>query len=936
MGDTSSTKMQQMNLNFAVLCFLFPTSFAFLAHNIFETGDPRLFPLFCVDSSEQLATLATNTSTQQLVIKDAVKNSVGRFLSERHHRPLPPQPQNLSLSELYQTYLDDCASPDRFILAVNELVDNAAKLDILPGLKDNPKFHFDAESILEAQATLVERQGLLVTTIMTESKFSAARQLLGRSLHSLTTFYAHTNWVELGNIEPLDGLGLPGGQLPELASDSSPACNASNIITSGLTSGYLPDQPDSETRCRHGSAKDVPGSGGINKDTGSECWSQHAQYHQEAARQAALAVEGYLDHLRFIIGDNNFGHLFELSQGSALVIAIDRSPSMKEEIEAVKSKVGDIVQAAVEKGTEISRYVLVPFDDPTVPDPIVTSDPEEFLRAIGPLEANGGSTEQFWTAVQLGLTNAPPFSDIIVFTDEPGNDGERKDNVIGLAESLSSKVSVICSGDCLNQDHLDLCAATGGLCIRFEKVDSSTIVDLLSSSIEESKAIIAQFRDLTGLQKLSLHLDSSLVNKPEAWTEIQISGRMQLMNLVSPMQDINVDLMDNNSIANSGLQMEVKIRTGDLLFVRFRPSQAGQWLLTLQGSGSDIFSATVTASCTFSFLGTFRYLDLDTNPPNLHKLPGRPVRNSSPTLMLTLAGNFTEYIKPTETLTVSFVDQKGVAILNESHTTIYSGGEDVIIQTSYPSNGGLPNQSFYVRLEGRDLSTGDVFHRLLPTMVTPVPTQVEVTATSALLEANPGNTTSADFLITDFGEPTEVIINIFDDKGFLVDFNPKSVAMNHDSSETITTTFSIPSTTAVGTVSTITVTAQSSLDGTSNSASVTLTVVTGLTDLQPPVCRLPLQDEGPPCMGTPPDECHTEDWTLLAGVQDSNSGLGEVRANSVGGGNLTADFVVGTTEQVKVEYTTSCCNSNVSLTLVDIFGNWAKGCGTEFTMQMKE
>ena len=634
--------------------------------------------------------------------------------------------------------------------------------------------------------------------------------------------------------------------------------------------------------------------------------------------------------LRFIIGDDNFGHLFELSQGSALVIAIDRSGSMGDEIEAVKSKVGDIVQAAVEKGTDISRYVLVPFDDPPVPDPIVTSDPEEFLRAIGPLAANGGGTEQFWTAVQIGLTNAPPFSDIIVFTDEKGDDEERKDNVIGLAESLSSKVSVIYSGGSLIQNHLDLCAASGGLCIQFEKADSSTIVDLLSSSIEESKAIIAQFRDLTGLQKLSLHLDSSLVNKPEAWTEIQISGRMQLMSLMSPGQDINVDLMDDNSIANSGLQMEVKIRTADLLFVRFQPSQAGKWFLDLQGSGSDIFSSTVTASCTFSVLGTFRYLDLNTNHPNLHKLPGRPIRNSAPTFMVTLTGNFKEYIKPTDTLAISFVDHMGSAIPNESHKTVYSGGEDVIVQTSYPSDGGLTDQSFYVRLEGRDQSTGDVFHRLLPTLVTPVSTQVAVTASSALLEANPGNTTSADFLITDFGEPTEVIINIFDDKGFLVDFNPKSVAMNHDSSETITATFSVPSNTEVGTVSTITVTAKSSLDQTSNSASVTLTVVTGgELDIQPPVCRFALQEEGRPCMETPPEECHTEDWSLVAGVQDYNSGLGEVRANSEGEGILTADFVVGTTEQVEVEYTTSCCNSNISLTLVDIVGNWAIGCSID-------
>merc|ERR1719334_178814 len=85
-------------------------------------------------------------------------------------------------------------------------------------------------------------------------------------------------------------------------------------------------------------------------------------------------------------------------------------------------------------------------------------------------------------------------------------------------------------------------------------------------------------------------------------------------------------------------------------------------------------------------------------------------------------------------------------------------------------------------------------------------------------------------------------------------------------------------------------------------------------------------------MGTAPDQCMTEEWSLLASVQDTNSGLGEVRANSASTGNLTADFAVGTTDPVQVEYIASCCNPNVSLTVVDIFGNWATGCGTEFTM----
>ena len=63
-----------------------------------------------------------------------------------------------------------------------------------------------------------------------------------------------------------------------------------------------------------------------------------------------------------------------------------------------------------------------------------------------------------------------------------------KDSVIGLAESLFSKVSVVFSGAPLPEDHADLCASTGGLCILFNQVDAGDIVELLSSSIEESKS----------------------------------------------------------------------------------------------------------------------------------------------------------------------------------------------------------------------------------------------------------------------------------------------------------------------------------------------------------------------------------------------------------------------------------------------------------------
>ena len=148
--------------------------------------------------------------------------------------------------------------------------------------------------------------------------------------------------------------------------------------------------------------------------------------------------------------------------------------------------------------------------------------------------------------------------------------------------------------------------------------------------------------------------------KPKA----KISGQMTQMMLQH--ESLMVDLADDASMAASGVQINVTVRTNDLLFFKFRPNSPGVWQFFLNSVST--YSTTVTASCTFSFLGTFRYLDMATNHPNLHKLPGRPVRNSSPTLLLTLTGHYKDNIQALKT--VSFVDQTGFAI--ESHTILIS------------------------------------------------------------------------------------------------------------------------------------------------------------------------------------------------------------------------------------------------------------------------
>ena len=717
-----------MFLRTAIPClFCVVPAFGFLAHDIFKTRDSRLFDLFCVTNADDLATISQNTSTQQSIFKNAVKRSVSKFLSGTINVPEPSDPELLSLSELYQTFLGPCSSPDRFILAVNELVESAASLDTTTGIKSDPRYHFDGEAILEGQALLVERYALLVTAINTGGKFSDARRLLGRSLHSLALFYAHTSWVEQEEAGPLGGLGLPGGEMPELAGPAAPPCQGSSLEAGvGLTSGYFGG--GGEGRCRHGSREDPPGLGGINKDTGSSCWSQHAALHAQAASLATEAVQNYIDHLRLVVGDENFRQLFDLattsSSGSALVIAIDQSSSMCDEIDQVQRKVTEIVERALQTGIHPSKYVLTPFDDPPVPRPTSTTNPEEYLEAVRRTNCHGGGSEQFWTAVQLSLTNAPSYSDVIVFTDEPGDDRSIKDNVIGLAESLHTQVSVIYSGGNLIQDHLDLCSATGGLCIKFDKVDADQIVALLSSSIEESKAVIAMVKGASSFRGMKVYLDSSLV-ATQSTTEFRISGLMTFMNLQSPDGPV-VDLTDDEAMAAAG--MNVTLRLSDLLQFSFKPAVAGEWLLMINSNG--LYDVTVQASCTFSFLSTFSYLDLQTNHPNLQAVPGRPVIGSVPSLMLTLTGNHNTFVASLDRVT--FYSQIGQDIENHTFAEQWTGQEDLVLETSYPASTGLTGQSFYVRLEGLD-NQGKKFHRVFPTLTSPSSTQVQVTASSAVI-----------------------------------------------------------------------------------------------------------------------------------------------------------------------------------------------------------
>ena len=109
-------------------------------------------------------------------------------------------------------------------------------MDSQAGLKDDPTLHFDSETFVTAQKQLRLRNNQ-INTVADDGKYTTARILLGKNLHTIQKFYAHSNWIELDNTHPAD---LISGVLGTIADNLTDTCiDGSDIITNALTSGYF-------------------------------------------------------------------------------------------------------------------------------------------------------------------------------------------------------------------------------------------------------------------------------------------------------------------------------------------------------------------------------------------------------------------------------------------------------------------------------------------------------------------------------------------------------------------------------------------------------------------------------------------------------------------------------------------------------------------------
>ncbi|XP_076041572.1 uncharacterized protein LOC143025573 [Oratosquilla oratoria] len=917
-------------------------------------SDPDLAGTFCPESGY------TEPWNHKSLTREALRRQVRLFFLDN---PPPGNqsfhlPADATLTAMYRAVFGPTSSPTRFIKAINSITTSNAQMDLMPQSKYDSRLHIDGEQLVEAQQLLQGRYLQLQTSIMRDASYSYGRELLGKSLHTIQKFYAHSSWLEQGKTQVHEALGIPGVFLGDVADLDTATCTDcetpqgacyDNVATEGgISSGYYEyngfedydftiPKPDGHAKCSHGGSLDSSASkdaiGGLNKDTPFACFSPHHYLHEKAASLAIKASEFYISYIRDAIGDNHFRHLLDLYHGSALSIVIDTTGSMTKEINAVKEESRLIVENSA---TEV--YVLVPYNDPHWGPVTQTSDPQEFLTAIDSLSAFGGCCcleEKAWHGLQQALSATPDYSDVFLFTDAGANDAELMEGVIAVAEKKHSRISIVYSYDngraqseeeekepkddlhgareCIGyevtgvDEYQKLATLTGGQFIEIDKFSVDDIVAILGGSVEESKVVLRTLQGIKGAGNLNFPVDDSVVS-----LDFTIAGRVDSAS-VSSASGATYDLTDQAAM-EAASDVEVLTYTDAMKVFKMLSPSMGVWRMeTDGGSSSKDYSVTVGATSTLGLLCDFASLDVTPPHPGYRTLLGRPLVGHSYYVEVVLVGYLESDVY--NVTDMDFVDKAGSVLAHVNY-------EDTIDDEFYIKTEPLPSDHFYIRVDGY-LESGHRFSRMFPTQVVPVRSSVELVINGSSLTALPGDKVQTVFEVTNFGPDAQFRFTAIDDLDFIKSWEPKQQTLESSKSTLVHVTLEVPWNAEPSAVATVTLTAGSVANPDDvNNAITYLMVLPKDIDTTPPTC---FQLSGDPdcSFANTIDTCSSKEWTVEAVLQDYDSGLMFIYSRPEEGLSLQG-FEEDTAKPVTATYTASCCVTHVDIVGVDAMGNVAK------------
>uniref|UniRef100_A0A8C7H3I7 von Willebrand factor A domain-containing protein 7 n=1 Tax=Oncorhynchus kisutch TaxID=8019 RepID=A0A8C7H3I7_ONCKI len=845
---------------------------------------------------------------------------VCRTIAETEGRDFTPTGN--SAEELVQACLGPKATGEvsaaKFKSALNEIYIQNGQVD--RDFVNSPAHHFNSEAFAEGRRLITDGVASIKANVQMEN-FQAARETLGRILHTLQDFYSHSNWVDLGYTEPYANLIRPDLPLENLADVSTPTCSdcvsggfCSNSILPNilnekkLTSGYMGifSAAKPKGKCSHGGAADLTSSevprGGISKD---ERRSDNVALHTAAVTVATTATLRLLDDIRGAAGDNNYLRFMGIARSAVVAFVIDTTGSMKDDILEAKRVVNEIIDS--KKGTqdEPSQYILVPFNDPKFGPLIRTTNPDVMKTEIAKLKADGGGDlpEMCLSGLQLALTGAPASSHIYVFTDDVAKDIGLRDTILALIRSTKSTVSFFMTGagagarrrrsgvesrTATFETYKDLALASGGQAIGVTKENLPQATDvIIDSSTSALVTVLQRARNPGKAETFSFLLDESLNN-----ITIYITGKSLTFTLKNPA---GVTQKQNEVSGELGTVQTV----GNLFRVRLASNkQTGLWEISM--NSNQPYTLKVTGQSTIAFI--YDFVETFEGPhPGYALISGRPKAGMPAMLLVSVLGR-----KGPASVKVA-----NVALVTVSGSEVVSGaledmgnGEFLVTVTKVPAG------EFVVLLNGTDVVSSTVFQRQSTTQMSISKVTIKAVVDRSM---EPGKTFTLPFTVMTDATGGSYKISARNDRDFKMNV-PGSIAVTTGGNATGELTITVPANTPSGTDVTLTIEAVAPGASDSNYAVLRLSVVTKVTDFTPPQCEV-VSVSSVDCPADPAF-CNSAFWQLSANLTDGVNGTGITSlTHRQGVGSLTHTDLKQTV--VAAAFNASCCSLTVELVAVD-------------------
>ncbi|XP_054461153.1 von Willebrand factor A domain-containing protein 7-like [Anoplopoma fimbria] len=863
---------------------------------------------------------STHVSITGTALLQKVKETCRAVADEAGHEF---KPTGSSPEELVQACLEPTApgqvSGAMFISALQEIYTQNGLVD--RNFVNSAPHHFNSEAFLEGRGLIMEGTVTIKANIRKEN-FQAARETLGRVLHTLQDFYSHSNWVELGYTEPYINLIRPDLPLENLADIQTSTCSdcasgtcpnsiLPNILKEKkLTSGYMGifSAAKPKGKCSHGGAADLTSTaeprGGISKD---ERRSDNVALHNAAVNAATAASLQLLEDIRLAIGDNDFLRMMGIARASVVCFVIDTTGSMSADIDVARNVVYEIIDS--KKGTqdEPSEYILVPFNDPDFGPLIRKTDPDEMKIELNKLTASGGgdTPEMCLSGLQLALAGAPDSSQIYVFTDAIAKDIALKDTIVALIRSSKSTVSFFMTGPTGRrrrspsassfEDYKDLALASGGQAIQVSKRQLPQATDVILDTSTSALVTVLQRARSPGKQEtFPFMLDESLKN-----ITIYITGQSITFTLTNP-----AGVSQNHNEASGKLGTIHTV--GNLRRIRLNAdNQAGSWQINIISNRP--YMLKVTGQSTINFI--YGFVESFGGPhPGYAVLSGRPQAGQPATLMLSVMGR-----KGPSSMTIGFValvTVSGPETVRNS-TTSDMGNGDILVTVD-----DVPDGEFVVILKGTDKVSGSEFQRQSTTQMSVSKVNIQAVVDRSV---EPGKAFNLTFSVMTQGPGGQYSISASNDRSFPMSYSD-SLTLTTGQYANSTMTIMPPAETPSGTDVTVTLEAKSPNGVDSNYVVLRFSVVTKITDFVQPVCEVVnvLADDCPQDVA----QCKPFQWKLAATLTDGNGTGIETVSMRKGSGNLTTTSL--SAPIIQANYTASCCSQIVEFVAVDAVGNVGK------------